>query len=688
MRKNGAISWAAAGPGRARPGEWAGAHEGDHLRCGSARGRPEDRAFDGHHGWRLPADRHARRGTRARHPPRPVPGRGADQAGWARHRLPRLRREAQARGGAEGPRRGVVLRRARHLLEEASGAQRRSTHPSIAAIHDVQVSRTASSSSSMELVAGNDAPRRDRARPDEARGRSCRHARDIAAGLARAHQSGIVHRDLKPENVMVTPEGSAKILDFGLARQAPEVSSERRSRRTRPASPGPRTTWRRSRRGGAGWSLRADVFSLGVVLYEMLACRRDHSRSECPHGRERHGRGGSLSHRWSSWRRRRPTCSWRIVERCLTLAPLGALRGRRRGAGRLEGHRGAATLRSPRARDADHEVGRPRSDGRGRTPRRLRRDEAARAGRRSAVDSAPDTRVDLRAHLRARAHPRRRRLFGLPRLRRRRLRGLRAAVGSLRRDPPARSRFRQGHGAHGRPRSQRSAPPQAARDRSSTRSAARPRETGNEARSVPLAGGPARRSLRGSDPVVAAGTALLPPGRESDHPEERPRRLGAGGALRLSAVARVRQPGRLVRRAMAGEQRFGARVEAGHDPLRRSARRGAPAARLLGGADDVRPGGVRPGGPRPLLHARRADGPARPGHARVALGARRACADQPRQRARPCGGRLHHLPPSTTKRCASSPAGASRRCPRRGRPRDSSASAPTASSPSPWRTAS
>jgi eukaryotic-like serine/threonine-protein kinase len=39
-----------------------------------------------------------------------------------------------------------------------------------------------------------------------------RYARDIAAGLARAHASGIVHRDLKPENVMVTPEGSAKIL--------------------------------------------------------------------------------------------------------------------------------------------------------------------------------------------------------------------------------------------------------------------------------------------------------------------------------------------------------------------------------------------------------------------------------------------------------------------------------------------
>lgn len=136
------------------------------------------------------------------------------------------------------------------------------SHPAIINLYDVGIEDESVAYLVMEFVPGKTLQQVLAESPIPLP-RTCAWAADLAAALGRAHQAGILHGDVKPANILVTEDGNVKLGDFGIARFATQVSGSGRLMGT-PAYLSPEQIL------GQPQNSRSDLFSLGIVLYQMI----------------------------------------------------------------------------------------------------------------------------------------------------------------------------------------------------------------------------------------------------------------------------------------------------------------------------------------------------------------------------------------------------------------------------------
>ncbi len=163
-----------------------------------------------------------------------------------------------------------VTPQARERLRREAAAAATLNHSAIVQIYDI-LTEASGEAIVMEYVEGRTLDEMLASGPLPA-SQAITIGRQIAEGLAAAHAKDLIHRDLKTQNVIVTPAGQVKILDFGLAKRLGSSTPEEALTRDG-ALVGTRRAMSPEQAGGQALDTRSDLFSLGVLLYEICTGR-------------------------------------------------------------------------------------------------------------------------------------------------------------------------------------------------------------------------------------------------------------------------------------------------------------------------------------------------------------------------------------------------------------------------------
>jgi len=151
---------------------------------------------------------------------------------------------------------------------------RQVTHPNVCRVFDIGEFQ-GEQFISMEYVDGENLASLLRRIGRVPRDKAVQMARQLCAGLSAAHDRGVLHRDLKPANVMIDGRGAVRITDFGLAAPVDEMRAEGfGGQGNAPVRAGTPAYMSPEQLAGQAVTVRSDVYSLGLVLYEMYTGRR------------------------------------------------------------------------------------------------------------------------------------------------------------------------------------------------------------------------------------------------------------------------------------------------------------------------------------------------------------------------------------------------------------------------------